>query len=62
MRWEGDATGTNPTVQVTMNGNATVQAVFEEDQTGPADANDPNQNGQIKGCGYNASVGQLACW
>jgi len=62
VRWEGDATGTNPTVQVTMNANTTVQAVFEEDQVGPVDANDPNQGGTNNGCGYGASVGQLACW
>ncbi len=34
LRWEGDATGTNPSVQITMDGDKTVTAVFEIDTDG----------------------------
>ena len=34
LRWEGDASGTNPSVQITMDGDKTVTAVFEIDTDG----------------------------
>ncbi len=76
VRWEGQASGTSLTTQVSMTANAGVTAVFEADVTEPNNPNEPNTAepnnpgepntvippvGNI-GCGFGVPTIQLVCW